>query len=101
MEEEKLNNIEMDYDKNPIVIEDYNYIFGVLYLIVGAIIMIASDVCSINYSDFSWAANKGSYLGIIGMLFLILSMVITIRHVNNRDNSIFNKKSLSFLKKSP
>jgi hypothetical protein len=61
-------------------------------LIVGALIMIASNASSINYSDLSWIANKGSYPGIISMLFLILSMVISIRHVNNRENSIFNKK---------
>jgi len=61
-------------------------------LIVGTVIMIATNASSINYSDLTWGANKGSYPSIISMLFLILSMVISIYHVNNRDNSIFSKK---------
>jgi len=40
MEKIKTNSQQRDYDKKPIVIDDYNYIFGGMYLIVGAIVVL-------------------------------------------------------------
>ncbi len=34
----------------------------------------------VDYSDLSWTENAGSYLGIVSMLLLIVSMVLSNQH---------------------
>ncbi|WP_430811689.1 MULTISPECIES: hypothetical protein [unclassified Carboxylicivirga] len=49
-------------------------------LIIIALALIAVNVAFIDYGDLSWSVNKGSYLGIVSMVLLIISMVLSNRH---------------------
>tara|TARA_R110001583_G_scaffold50022_2_gene156218 strand:- start:9166 stop:9354 length:189 start_codon:yes stop_codon:yes gene_type:complete len=46
-------------------------------LIVCASIIIIGQLSLTDYSDLSWSNNLGRYLGIIAMLGLILSMILS------------------------
>jgi len=61
-------------------------------LIVSAIILIIAELIIIDYSNLTWSKNLGSFLVIIAMILLIISMIITIRYdkkqqANLKDNS--------------
>ena len=45
-----------------------------------AVIIIAGQMTVVDYVDLSWSKNAGSYLGIISMILLILSMIYSIRY---------------------
>ena len=49
-------------------------------LMIFAVIIIAGQMTVVDYVDLSWSKNAGSYLGIISMILLILSMIYSIRY---------------------
>ena len=48
--------------------------FRVLMISIAVILIIAQFII-IDYSDLSWSKNAGSYLGIISMILLIISVI--------------------------
>ncbi len=44
-----------------------------------AIIMLIINILNLNFDDLSWKINKHSYMNIITMLLVILSMILTIK----------------------
>jgi hypothetical protein len=53
-------------------------------LIICAAILIASHLFTMDYNNLSWENNSASYLGIIGMILLILSMLFSMKHSKKR-----------------
>jgi len=51
---------------------------------IGAGIIIICLLILMDYSNLSWSKNKGTYFGIISMICLIVSMIISIRHENKK-----------------
>ena len=49
-------------------------------LIISAVVMIVVQFGVVEYSDLSWSVNAGSYLGIISMTLLIISMIYSNRY---------------------
>ena len=49
-------------------------------LIITAVVLILVQLGVIEYSDLSWSVNSGSYWGIISMIFLIISMILSNRY---------------------
>jgi NADH:ubiquinone oxidoreductase subunit 2 (subunit N) len=49
-------------------------------LIVLAIVQIIASVSHIDYSNFTWTKNLSSFIGIIAMIFLIITLIIQIRY---------------------
>jgi len=49
-------------------------------LIISAVIMVVVQLGVVEYSDLSWSVNAGSYLGILSMILLILSMIFSNRY---------------------
>ncbi len=49
-------------------------------LMIFAVIFIAGQMTVVDYADLSWSKNAGSYLGVISMILLILSMIYSIRY---------------------
>ncbi len=43
-------------------------------------IMIIAQSIYIDFKDLSWSKNAGSYLGIISMILLIISMILSNKH---------------------
>ncbi len=50
-----------------------------IVILVGAIILIAINIYNINFKNLSWKENRTFYLGIISMMFVILSVILTIK----------------------
>ena len=44
-------------------------------LVIFAVIIIIGQLTVVEYTDLSWSENAGSYLGIISMILLIISMI--------------------------
>jgi len=57
-------------------------------LIVFAIIIIIGQLTIMDYINLSWSNNGGSYLGIISMICLIISMVLSNRYEKNESKNI-------------
>jgi hypothetical protein len=57
-------------------------------LIVFAIIIIIGQLIIIDYINLSWSNNGGSYLGIISMICLIISMILSNRYEKNESKNI-------------
>ncbi len=49
-------------------------------LIIFALIIIIGQLIIVDYNDLSWTANAGSYLGIVSMVLLIISMIYSNRY---------------------
>lgn len=54
------------------------------WLIVMASVALIGQVVLIDYKDFSWSNNAGNYLGIISMICVILSMILSNLHENKQ-----------------
>lgn len=52
-------------------------------LIAAAFLLIVIQLVMFNYEDFGWAANSGSYLGIVSMVLVIISMILSNRSERN------------------
>lgn len=48
-------------------------------LIVLAVILIIANLAMIDYSNFTWADNLPKFLGITGMIVLIISILLQIK----------------------
>ena len=57
-----------------------------LWLIAFAVLMIIGQLIWTDYHDLSWSNNAGSYLGIISMIFIIISMILSNRHESKQEN---------------
>lgn len=53
-------------------------------LILFALIIIVAQLLIIDYTNLSWSNNAGSYLGIISMILLIMSMLFSNRYDEKR-----------------
>lgn len=49
-------------------------------IIISAFVVIAVQLGVVEYSDLSWSVNAGSYLGIISMILLVMSMIYSDRY---------------------
>jgi NADH:ubiquinone oxidoreductase subunit 2 (subunit N) len=49
-------------------------------LIVLTIVLIIVNFTHIDYSNFTWTKNLSSFIGIIAMISLIISLIIQIRY---------------------
>ena len=49
-------------------------------LIIFALLIIIGQLIITDYDDLSWSNNAGSYLGIISMIFVIVSMLFSNRY---------------------
>jgi hypothetical protein len=56
-------------------------------LIVVATIIILGELTIIDYSNLAWSKNLGSYLVIIGMIFTISGLILSIRHDNENSGA--------------
>ena len=55
------------------------------YWLIGiASVVLIGQVILIDYKDFSWSNNAGNYLGIIAMICVILSNILSNRHENKQ-----------------
>jgi len=43
-----------------------------------AVVLIIGNISIIDFTDLSWTNNSGSYLSIMAMILLIISIVITL-----------------------
>jgi predicted ferric reductase len=59
--------------------------FQTSLLIAAAVILIA-DLFLIDYNDLSWSKNGGQYLGIISMILIMISMIISIKKRKERED---------------
>ena len=49
------------------------------YILIGvAAVLIIGHISVTDFGDLSWANNSGSYLGIIAMILLVISVVISL-----------------------
>lgn len=49
------------------------------FILIGvAIVLIIGHISVTDFRDLSWANNSGSYLGIIAMILLVVSIVISL-----------------------
>jgi len=49
------------------------------FILIGvAVVLIIGHISVTDFEDLSWSNNSGSYLGIIAMLLLVISIVITL-----------------------
>lgn len=51
-------------------------------LIIIAFALIIGQLIIIDYTNLSWSENAGSYLGIISMLLIIISLIYSKRYDN-------------------
>jgi len=51
--------------------------------IIAGTIVILGELIIIDYSNLTWSQNRSSYLVIIGMIFTITALILSIRHENN------------------
>jgi hypothetical protein len=51
-------------------------------LIIFAFVVIIGQLIIVDYTDLSWSENAGSYLGIISMILLIISIIYSNRYGN-------------------
>ncbi len=56
-------------------------------LIAFGVIVIIGQAVLLDYKDMSWSQNAGSYLGIISMLLLIASMILSINQDNRKQKN--------------
>ena len=49
-------------------------------LIVVAIVLVVIQLTKLDFSNLSWSNNEGSYLGVLSMIFIILSMIFSNRY---------------------
>lgn len=49
------------------------------FILIGvAIVLIIGHISVTDFGDLSWSNNSGSYLGIIAMVLLVISVVISL-----------------------
>lgn len=48
-----------------------------IWMVLIAVILIIAQFIIIDYTDLSWSKNAGSYLGIISMILLVISVIGT------------------------
>ena len=49
------------------------------FILIGvAVVLIIGQISVTDFGDLSWANNSGSYLGIIAMVLLVISVVISL-----------------------
>lgn len=49
------------------------------FILIGvAVVLIIGHVSETDFGDLSWSNNSGSYLGIIAMVLLVISVVISL-----------------------
>ena len=49
-------------------------------LIVVAIVLVVIQLTKLDYGNLSWSKNEGSYLGVLSMIIMILSMIFSNRY---------------------
>jgi hypothetical protein len=49
-------------------------------IILFAVIVIIGQLTVLDYGNLIWSRNAGSYLGIISMICIIISMILSNRH---------------------
>lgn len=62
--------------------------FRVVLFVAAILIIIAELTTVIDYSNLSWSKNLGPYLTILGMIFLIISLISTIRHDKKQQSKL-------------
>lgn len=53
------------------------------WLVVLSVVMIIAQAFLFDFNDFSFTTNASNYLGIISMVFVILSVILSQKHENN------------------
>jgi len=49
------------------------------YILIGvSVVLIIGHISVTDFGDLSWSNNSGSYLGIIAMMLLVISIVISL-----------------------
>ena len=49
------------------------------FILIGvAVVLIIGHISVTDFGDLSWSNNSGSYLGIIAMILLVVSIIITL-----------------------
>jgi glucose uptake protein GlcU len=55
------------------------------FILIGvAVVLIIGHISVTDFEDLSWSNNSGSYLGIIAMILLVISIVITLVEKKNK-----------------
>jgi len=57
-------------------------------LVVGAIIVIIGELSIIDYDDLTLSKNWGLYLLLIGMIYTISSLILSIRHDKKQQTNL-------------
>ena len=57
------------------------------FILIGvAIVLIIGHISVTDFEDLSWSNNSGSYLGIIAMILLVISVVISLLEKRKKDD---------------
>jgi len=59
---------------------------GRIGIIIFAIVVIVGQLTVVDYTNLTWKENAGSYLGIISMVLIILSMIVSNKHELKNNN---------------
>lgn len=55
------------------------------FILIGvAVVLIIGHVSVTDFGDLSWSNNSGSYLGIIAMILLVISVIISLIEKKNK-----------------
>lgn len=65
--------IPLTFIQNEILMQKFR-----LWLTVFAVVMIIGQLILTDYHDLSWSNNSGSYIGILSMVCLIISMLLSL-----------------------
>ena len=58
---------------------NHNGMRNAKFILMGvALVLIIGNISIIDFSDLSWTNNSGSYLSILAMILLVISIVITL-----------------------
>lgn len=57
----------------------------IIGLLIVCFVVFIGHISELNFQDLSWKTNSGSYLGIIAMGCLVLSLSISWRSIKNQE----------------
>lgn len=55
-----------------------------IVLMISALIIIIAQIILLDYTNLNWSQNRGSYLSIIAMMLIILSLILSNRQAKSK-----------------
>jgi len=97
MEKETMNNKQRDYDKEPIIIEDYNYIFYIMYLIIGALIIFY--IYSINPFGHDDSHSRTHRFNFVIFIVIVPGLFYYYRIMKSKRDILLTNNKITFREK--